>query len=332
MCPADPTHLDYLDGWRGLAIVALLVGHFLPVPGLNFGTVGVDLFFVLSGLLMGRLLFVKRVPIGLFYRRRISRILPAHLFFVAAVALGFAATELAFSWRETWSAAFFLNNYVQPEAGAGHAVMPFGHVWSLSVEEHAYVLLASVAWLTRRAGSARKGLLTALGACVAVSVGYVVWQPPNLAFTYWLHSETAIFGILVSAALVVFPVPDSNLTRRLALLIPVVFALGLLAHWWSVPLLAERLLGLGLLALTIHLLPIGPAVYRIVLSYRPLRQLGLWSFSIYLWQQPFYLWVRGERLPVLVGLTGALLCGLASYYLIEKPVRNRLNAGWASAG
>ncbi|CAH0287860.1 hypothetical protein SRABI118_03981 [Massilia sp. Bi118] len=40
------THIPYLDGWRGLAIVFLLIGHFLPVPGLNFGAIGVSLFFV----------------------------------------------------------------------------------------------------------------------------------------------------------------------------------------------------------------------------------------------------------------------------------------------
>ena len=65
-------HFDYLDGWRGLAIIFLLIGHFYPVPGINFGHFGVNLFFVLSGLLMSRLLFVKSVPIPLFYKRRIS--------------------------------------------------------------------------------------------------------------------------------------------------------------------------------------------------------------------------------------------------------------------
>jgi peptidoglycan/LPS O-acetylase OafA/YrhL len=73
-------HLDYLDGWRGLAITLLLMGHFHPIPEINFSAAGVNLFFVLSGLLMSKLLFVKAVPIPTFYQRRISRILPA--FFV----------------------------------------------------------------------------------------------------------------------------------------------------------------------------------------------------------------------------------------------------------
>ena len=81
-------HFDYLDGWRGLAIAFLLVGHFFPVPGINFGRVGVDFFFVLSGLLMCRLLFIKEVPIKTFYKRRIARIFPVVLLSLAVGAIG----------------------------------------------------------------------------------------------------------------------------------------------------------------------------------------------------------------------------------------------------
>jgi hypothetical protein len=50
-------YIPYLDGWRRLAICFLLLGHFFPVPGINFGTAGVNLFFVLSGFLTARILF-----------------------------------------------------------------------------------------------------------------------------------------------------------------------------------------------------------------------------------------------------------------------------------
>ena len=76
---ADRPPFDYLDGWRGLAIVLLLADHFFPVPGINFGALGVNFFFVLSGWLMTHLLFVQLTPIDVFYRRRIARIVPAHL-------------------------------------------------------------------------------------------------------------------------------------------------------------------------------------------------------------------------------------------------------------
>jgi len=63
---SDPKHIACLDGWRHAAIAAPLLGHFYPVPGLNSGTLGVDLFFVLSGLLMTRILFVQKQPLGIF--------------------------------------------------------------------------------------------------------------------------------------------------------------------------------------------------------------------------------------------------------------------------
>ena len=77
--------LDYLDGWRGLAIVLVLQSHFLPSHAIDSGQLGVDIFFCLSGLLMSNLLFVKRVSLVHFYKRRISRILPAFLLFITVV-------------------------------------------------------------------------------------------------------------------------------------------------------------------------------------------------------------------------------------------------------
>ncbi|WP_077032902.1 acyltransferase [Pelomonas sp. KK5] len=327
-------HLDYLDGWRGVAIVTLLVGHFAPVPGLNLGEIGVGLFFVLSGLLMGRLLFVRRTDIGLFYRRRISRILPAHLAFIVVIALCVSLNvgPWRFSWREFWAASLFLNNYVVPQAGPGHAAMPYGHVWSLAVEEHGYVLMASLAWLARRGiFTERRGLQIALALCVLINLAYGAWNPRQLEFTYWLHSEAAVFGVLASACLTTGGLPDGLLSRRLAAGFPILMLAGVLAHWWSLPPALHRLLGLGLFVLALHLLPQAPVLWRNVLSWLPLRRMGEWSFSVYLWQQPFYLWVRQGEAPAWVGLAAAMTAGLISYYGLERPVRSYLNRGWARA-
>ena len=70
---ASSERLPYLDGWRGTAIAALLIGHFVsgfgdrPRFGMDFARLGVELFFVLSGLLMGNLLLVRKVSITTFY-------------------------------------------------------------------------------------------------------------------------------------------------------------------------------------------------------------------------------------------------------------------------
>ena len=105
-------HFDYLDGWRGLAIGFLLLGHFSPVRGLDLGTFGVNLFFVLSGLLMAGLLFIQKTPIDVFYKRRISRIVPALFFFLCFIIFDFAATSRQIDWLEFSAATLLIKNYL----------------------------------------------------------------------------------------------------------------------------------------------------------------------------------------------------------------------------
>lgn len=77
--------VGYLDGWRGMAIALVLQHHFFKIEWLETGKLRVKIFFCLSGLLMSRILFVKRVSLTLFYKRGISRILPSFFLYVTAV-------------------------------------------------------------------------------------------------------------------------------------------------------------------------------------------------------------------------------------------------------
>jgi peptidoglycan/LPS O-acetylase OafA/YrhL len=321
--------LKYLDGWRGMAIAFLLLGHFFPIPGVNFGAIGVNLFFVLSGHLMANLLFVQETPIPVFYRRRISRILPAHLVFIALVCVAFALSGQPVDMKEAVTALFFLNNYWISIEGSGHTQMPFGHIWSLAVEEHTYVVLATVAIMCRRKLVSAQ---TAVGVLVLVTVAfsaiYFIVDPPRLLFTYWLHTETAAFGIVFSAWLTV-----TTGWRRFIVaghaVPPLLMAAGIGMHWWSVPLIVQRPIAIALFALALHVLIATPSVSRSFLSMAPWRLLGLWSFSLYLWQQPFYLLSRNGEMNPLVGLGWALCCGLVSFHLVEAPVRRYMNRTWA---
>src|SRR4051794_29870058 len=135
------TRLVYLDGWRGLSIALVLIGHFFPVPGINLGVLGVEFFFVLSGRLMGEILFIERYPLKKFFKRRFSRIYPALLVFVAVAMVALSGTFIAFKWKAALTALTFTYNY------AGILVTRAGaldHIWSLCVEEHAYVILALI--------------------------------------------------------------------------------------------------------------------------------------------------------------------------------------------
>jgi peptidoglycan/LPS O-acetylase OafA/YrhL len=321
-------HLDYLDGWRGLAIVMLLIGHFFPIPGINLGTVGVNLFFVLSGFLMGRLLFVKRVPIPVFYRRRISRILPTHIAFLTVTVLVYSAIDLPIAWREVAAALFFFNNY--DVAGT----MPFGHIWSLSVEEHSYILLSLVALYCRKYDKDAR-LPVLLMAALFSLAGFWYWTQfsgRELEFGKWLHTEVSAYGIFISCGLLLW-IGKTKIPTLPVFMYPLLILFGLALHWWSVPSPVRTTVGVGVFALTLNLLSAAPSVVKRVLGFKPLVMMGTWSFSIYLWQQPFYLASRNYHLlPEYMAAAIAIGCGIASYYLIENPVRLYLNSNWGTTG
>lgn len=325
---APSTHLNYLDGWRGLAIFFLLMGHFFPLPGINLGAVGVNLFFVLSGILMARLLFIQQVPLPLFYKRRIARIFPAAIAFIAIIV----AVRLVFGkpvdFLEVAAAAAFVNNYFVGELGA--KAMPFGHFWSLCVEEHSYIVLSALAVAARRKLANPKVLAAVATAAIAgFTVYYSVRYDAVARAGLVMHSEVAAFGIFSSAALLLF-FQGRTLPRLPALAYPALVAFGIALHWWSVPLPLKAIAGVGALALAVNLLAAAPAPVHAALSILPLRRLGLWSFSIYVWQQPFYLLSKYHGLHPVLGLAAAVLCGVASFYLIENPARAWLNRRWSA--
>lgn len=318
-------NIPHLDGWRGVAIGLLLFGHFLPVPGIDLGLVAVNLFFVLSGLLMARVLFLQAVPIRTFYQRRISRIIPGVFAYLAILAMVRLAIGSEVVWQEMAAAATFLTNYFG--GPLGHTVMPLSHIWSLSVEEHSYILLSLIAIAARRKLlGAQASMFVVTMVCALVGLYY--WRHFSgqyLEFVLWRHSEVAAYGIVASASLFLYFQRRSAL-KVPALAVPALVMLGLCMHWWFVPLPARTIVGVGAFALAVNLIDAAPRWALWILSVRPLRQLGVWSFSIYLWQQPFHSMVgKGEMSP-LAGLIFAMACGLGSFYLIEQPARRYLNA------
>jgi peptidoglycan/LPS O-acetylase OafA/YrhL len=314
-------HIPHLDGWRGLAIVFLLTGHFLPVHGLNFGAAGVALFFVLSGFLMSKILFIDKVPLPSFYRRRLARILPSVVVLLAVVTLGYLLAGRDISGLELLSAATFTNNYIVTSM---HWSMPLGHIWSLSVEEHTYVLLSLVALCARaRQTSGRAELGIAAATIAAITMGYWLVFGKSQGPGLWQHTEVAAFGIVASGFLLL-----AFQMRRPALPafgVPLLLVLGICAYWWRVPPPATLLVGCGAFALALNMLDRGPGLLRRLLEFPLLRRLGLWSYSIYLWQQPFYMLVKREGLPAPLGLAGALAVGILAFHVVEQPARLWLN-------
>ncbi len=142
---AGLSHVGFLDGWRGLAIALVLYDHFFPsMRTTNVGRMGVDIFFCLSGLLMSNILYVQRVPLARFYKRRISRIIPVFLLFVSVTFAVHWLMTGEFSGTELLATATFLRTYVPEQPGIWESSLPIEHLWSLNVEEHCYVIMSKV--------------------------------------------------------------------------------------------------------------------------------------------------------------------------------------------
>jgi len=330
------------------------------VPFLPGGFVGVDVFFVISGFLISGLLFREvaesgRVSLASFWSRRARRILPAAtVVTVVTVAVAIVSLSLIDARQVVvdgiWSSLFLANvHFAQQDIyyfTSGNGTSPLQHYWSLAVEEQFYVvwpLLLLALLALSRAGSRRRApahlprttiLLTLVlitGASFAWSLHRTAEQPGSAYFSTFTRAwELGVGGL---AALVAVPLAR-RLHRHLLTLISVVGIAAVLVacvtytpatafpgYAAALPVLGTALLlvaGAGLTA---------PATSR-VLDNAPMRTIGDWSFSIYLWHWPALILTEGLLgRPLLPGETGTAVVavlGLSAltFRFVETPFRS----------
>lgn len=322
--PSELRHIDYLDGWRGLAIALVLQAHFFTLPGFTSGRLGVDVFFVLSGFLMSRILFVKRVPLAVFYKRRISRILPAFLLYVVVVYGAAYILNRTEKDNVVWTLTF-LRTYLPANCDAFNADIPILQLWSLNVEEHCYVFLSLVTLIVPLRGREGPFLLLAGTASIAIHFAYRAF-PYMAPISPDARTEAAAGYLLVSAGYFLVrqrAVPFVRPWMPLAAAAAAAACYADSAPWWSSIILAPFLL-----AFAVNHLSEAPQRLRSALAWPPLRLLGIWSYSIYLWHGPFashdYFGHDGKVLSCAAGIAA----GILSFYIIENPVRKWLNQVW----
>jgi len=178
-----------LDLLRALAVLWVMLYHLasygIALPAVvDHGWMGVDLFFVLSGYLIGGQLLrpyaLKGRPAWRrFLLRRALRVLPAYLAVLAIYAAVPAVRESP-GLRPLWQFFTFTVNLV-PDSGR----LAFSHAWSLCVEEHFYLLLPPIVWLLARYPGARRTALFAF----AVFVGGML-----LRGWLWEHEVAPYLG------------------------------------------------------------------------------------------------------------------------------------------
>lgn len=316
--------IDYLDGWRGVAIVLVLIGHFdrLPLPGL--GRLGVDIFFVLSGMLMSNILFTKRTDLKTFYKRRISRILPAFTLYVSVVFTVGYFYDVHTSLWEWISTLTFMRTYFPLGQGIWDSPLPIGHLWSLNVEEHSYILMSLVAVVMAKTTRIHVGLLLILVGIGSQAISYVYGDAPSIRpDNYPINTECALVFIFYSAG---YNQIKHLISPTIPGWLPLLTFLIAAGSYYNYSTRQVSYLSPVLLAFTVNHLSEVPQWAKRALSLKPLRLMGIWSYSIYLWQQPFYEFYREN--PLLVYPVLAIAVGLVSFYLVENPSRQWINNHW----
>jgi peptidoglycan/LPS O-acetylase OafA/YrhL len=321
--------VPYLDGWRGVAVLLVLYSHFFVGAG---GELGVALFFVLSGLLVSDLLFRRETGIATFFWRRATRILPTFWLYLAVVAWYTARLQpvpYVVPLEEMLATLAFVRTYFPADQSIWSNRWPVGHLWSLNVEEHAYLVLGMVAALLRATG-ARLLLRAVMLACVGamcLTIAHYARMPPTGASPWILRTECAALGLMASAWIHASrPLATRVLIRQGHWSIaPLALGAGLLCYLPGAPYLAAPGLAPLLLAVAINYLDCAPPLLLRALALPPLRWFGLCSYSLYMWQQPFYKAMTLYGLPPAAALGMALTAGVAAFYGFEHPVRRYLN-------
>jgi peptidoglycan/LPS O-acetylase OafA/YrhL len=323
-----------LDGFRGVAVLLVLLSHTSRAGVGLTGGVGVTMFFALSGFLITCLLLEEwemrgTIDLRAFYIRRGLRLLPALAVFLPAVALALYVTNRPVT--EVWFTALYVANFA---LAAGESMWYVAHTWSLALEEQFYLLwpptlLLTLLWLGRRDRPAAVGVV-ALGIVVSATSRIVFAEPaedmPKL-LNGWLVAVGRADGILWGCLLALLVDRAVRVGPRLAtgsaavgagaLALGAVYGRGGDEDYWF------TLLPIASVALVLVLVraPDGP-LHR-VLTWRPLRYTGRISYGLYLWHYPIFLvllprleWVPAPVRYLVVGGLAFAVAGL-SFALYE---------------
>ncbi len=338
--------VDYLDGVRAIAIGAVLCLHWLSwySPLLHGGSIGVDIFFVLSGFIITTMLWRSRGPArllpawGAFLRRRVVRLYPALLGLVVLAVVLYALTPAAplapgevarrgalvlgqasAFWAAGQSGSFWLPS-----------LHPFAQTWSLAIEWYFYLLWPLVVLAARSRGTTARRL--ALLSLAAAALLYLTSLPLS-AFWFYFGPTARFAEILAGAALALWFQAGGTPSRPWRLATPAsvaalltigaitVFAPAahhLLYRYVEVPLTVLATLTLIYAG---YSNPGGP-VHRLV-GHRWLAGVGRCSYSLYLWHVVPLLLLEQTPLPRpvlgVLAVVGTIALTALSYHVLERP-------------
>ena len=335
-----------IDGLRAIAVLSVIFYH-AGFPWFRGGFAGVDIFFVISGYLIGSIILMGLANGNFtfvdFYERRVRRIFPA--LFLVLMTSSFVALLLFtphqlrdFGQSLVATVSFVSNFYFSRKLGyftADTENSALIHMWSLSVEEQFYLAFPSIVILLVR--FRRVGIGIALVVLAILSLSWCLRPTASTAGgSFFATAERAwelLVGILVGVlqrrlgvagqALPPALVRSGEAAGAVLMIAPLCIVSGS-SNWpgvWTIPVV----IGTGLLILlATPTTPLGR-----VLSLRPAVAIGLVSYSAYLWHQPLFAFARTQSVGRLsVTMNVALIAatfGLAwlSWRFVERPFRTK---------
>ncbi|MDR3448284.1 MAG: acyltransferase [Alphaproteobacteria bacterium] len=351
--PKLDRNLPVLDGMRAVSILLVLFSH----AGLQHivpGGLGVVIFFVISGFLITRLMLEEMqltgdLSIRLFYIRRILRLMPTVVLFMAVAIPALLLLNVTVTAAQVASVLFYVTNYYHIYIEYP-SYNPFPIFWSLAVEEHFYIIFPFLIWVLRKHLGVLAGLLIALAGIIlawrfhlnALCLhGPAPWAvcgvTPQLDMRIYHGTDSIadciLFGVLLSLALHL----RGTFVRKY-FVNNVAFYLGgaglLFTLVWRDPDFRETvrytLQAASIAVILLNLVYGRQAFFQRILQHRLLLTIGQWSYALYMFHYLVLVLIERTQghaqglegpLDVAIYFAGSFALAGAAHIFLEKPLQ-----------
>ncbi|PKP05223.1 MAG: hypothetical protein CVU11_00765 [Bacteroidetes bacterium HGW-Bacteroidetes-6] len=340
----DPRRNPVLDVYRGIAIFTVVLFHFnLTFP---YGYLGVDLFFVISGILVGGILTRKylkgeKIRFFRFILQRGFKIWPSYFFFlfagsiVARLLYSQTASDQIIPLHDIWRYAFFYQNFT----GAPYH-WSFDHVWSLCVEEHFYIILPITLLIVSSVFKKHRKLFLYLAitgyillGIVAKALVYFFTTGKDTYSATYNRLDALAWGILLIVLIYENKLPVKQWIKYSMFVAGILlFSIALYLDMYSGSEIYHKVVFQSVVPISFFL-TIGGTYHLNWRKIWPVRIMGYYSYNWYLWHVLFVIVTTGVFGNTGIGLTmfviGSLVVAVIFTTLVEEPVLSQRNR-WLS--